>query len=684
MKRSTGTSALWPRLRLAALGAAMLGALAFLLLRLHDVQVRDRDRYLGEQSEMTLRRVRLPSTRGRILDRNGAVLADNRPRYGAALYLDELRAPGRWSNTVEKVFARAWDLSLVVGRKPELDRDAIWRHLRQRRPIPLVAYRNLSPDELARLAEWPEPLAGVDIVVEQDRVYPFGDLACHVIGYAGRDINPDRAAPPDTADADAAEAGPDESGAAAFDYATHELLGRGGVEKAFDGVLAGRGGAEVLRIDVLGYKRETYPAADPVQGGDVVLSIDAGLQRAAERALGDRRGAAIVLDARNGQVLALASSPRYDLSRFVPSLSSATWRELNEDPERPLLHRALSGAYPAGSVVKPAVALAALGAGAIRPDTEFVCERGFHRNGIHLRCSHGASHGRIAVERALAVSCNAFFVECGLALGWERGLRDAYAALGFGAAPALGIPASAGILPDSAWKKAHTRDRVPWTPGDTANASIGQGMLSVTPMQIALLALALANDGDVLAPHLVLRAGDVPAKADRQVVDHVAWRPADLEIVRRGMVDAAGAHGTARRIGLPSLRLAAKTGTAEFDARDGREHQHAWIIAYEPWDAPERAYAILAEDSDAGGTTAAYILRDILLHIHPDAAPDESSDIPSPSTSAPEEEPAPDAKAAEEEDPAAEAEAAEEDSGRIRADEGPRDGGEPLAGGNGL
>ncbi len=630
MKRSTGTSALWPRLRLAALGAAMLGALAFLLLRLHDVQVRDRDRYLGEQSEMTLRRVRLPSTRGRILDRNGAVLADNRPRYGAALYLDELRAPGRWSNTVEKVFARAWDLSLVVGRKPELDRDAIWRHLRQRRPIPLVAYRNLSPDELARLAEWPEPLAGVDIVVEQDRVYPFGDLACHVIGYAGRDINPDRAAPPATADADAAESGPDETGAAAFDYATHELLGRGGVEKAFDGVLAGRGGAEVLRIDVLGYKRETYPAADPVQGGDVVLSIDAGLQRAAERALGDRRGAAIVLDARNGQVLALASSPRYDLSRFVPSLSSATWRELNEDPERPLLHRALSGAYPAGSVVKPAVALAALGAGAIRPDTEFVCERGFHRNGIHLRCSHGASHGRIAVERALAVSCNAFFVECGLALGWERGLRDAYAALGFGTAPALGIPASAGILPDSAWKKAHTRGRVPWTPGDTANASIGQGMLAVTPMQIALLSLALANDGDVLAPHLVLRAGDVPARADREVVDHVAWRPADLEIVRRGMIDAAGAHGTARRIGLPSLRLAAKTGTAEFDAPDGLEHQHAWIIAYEPWDAPERAYAILAEDSDAGGTTAAYILRDILLHIHPDAAPPPEPDAAPP------------------------------------------------------
>ena len=505
----------------------------------------------------------------------------------------------------------------------------------------------------------------MDVVVEQDRVYPFGDLACHVVGWAGRDVNPDRAAPPDTADADAAEAGPDETGAAAFDYATHELLGRAGVEKAFDGVLAGRGGAEVLRIDVLGYKRETYPSADPVQGGDVVLSIDAGLQRAAERALGDRRGAAIVLDARNGQVLALASAPRFDLSRFVPSLSDATWRELNEDPDVPLLHRALYGTYPAGSVVKPAVALAALGAGAIRPDTEFTCERGFHRNGINLRCSHGASHGRIAVERALAVSCNAFFVECGLALGWERGLRDAYAAIGFGTAPALGIPAKAGLLPDSAWKKAHTRGRVPWTPGDTANASIGQGMLSVTPMQIALLALALANEGDILAPHLVLRAGDVPAKADRQVVDHVAWRPADLEIVRRGMVDAAGAHGTARRIGLPSLRLAAKTGTAEFNAHDGFDHQHAWIIAYEPWDAPERAYAVLAEDSDAGGTTAAYVLRDILLAVHPEAAPapaePEAPAGPEPDSAVPEAPEDPDAGTGPEEDgppSAAEADAA--------------------------
>ena len=615
MKSSTGTSALGPRLRLAALAAAMLAALAFLLLRLHDVQVRDRERYLGEQSEMTLRRVRLPSTRGRILDRNGAVLADNRPRYGAALYLDELRAPGGWSNTVEKVYARAWDLARVVGRPPELTRAAIWSHLRQRRPIPLVAYRDLSPAELARLAEWPEPLPGVDVVVDQTRVYPFGDLACHVVGYAGRDINPDRAAPPDTADAD--ETGPDETGAEAFNYATHELLGRAGVEKAFDGVLAGRGGAEVLRIDVLGYKRETYPAADPDHGGDVVLSIDAGLQRAAERALGGLRGAAIVLDARNGQVLALASSPRYDLSLFSPSLPSEVWLRLLEDPDRPLLHRALYGLYPAGSVVKPAVALAALGAGAIRPDTEFTCERGFHRNGIDLRCSHGVSHGRIAVERALAVSCNAFFVECGLALGWERGLRDAYAALGFGTAPALGIPAESGILPDAAWKKA--RRRGPWTPGDTANASIGQGDLTVSPMQIALLSLALANEGDILAPHLVLRAGDIPARADREVVDHVAWRPADLEIVRRGMIDAAGAHGTARRIALPSLRLAAKTGTAEFNVHDGLEHQHAWIIAYEPWDAPERAYAILAEDSDAGGTTAAYILREILLHVHPDA-----------------------------------------------------------------
>ena len=564
MSRPTPSPSAGGRLRLGLLGAAFLAALGFLALRLHDIQVRDRDLYLGTQAQMTLRRVRLPATRGKIRDRNGVPLADNAPSFCIALYFDELRAPGRgWSNTVDRIEAQIARVAAIVGRPPGVSRREIAAHLRTRRPIPMVAFEGLDDRELARLAEWPEPLAGVDVLVRQNRVYPFGDMACHVIGYVGRDVNPVRPAPPAGAAApDAAgEFGPDENGAEDFDYALPELVGRDGVEKAFDAVLAGRGGAEVLRIDVSGYKREVHSAGAPRHGSDIALTLDKDLQLHAENALRPNRGAAIVLDARNGDVLALASAPRFDLSTFVPSLPGPVWRRLLEDPDRPLYHRALLGTYPPGSVVKPVVALTALGAGA-------------------------------------------------------------------------------GLLPDSQWKKAHTRDHAPWTAGDTANASIGQGFLLASPMQIARLALALANDGDIVEPRLVRDPGDGRPRTERVVADHVFWRPQDLELVRRGMVDATlPPHGTARRAAVPGLRFAAKTGTAEFDVyrplpgtrRHVRErHKNAWIIAYAPADAPRYAFAVLAEDSDSGGHTAAAILRTLLLGLFPPPPGTEIPDTQSP------------------------------------------------------
>ena len=643
MSRPTPSPSAGGRLRLGLLGAAFLAALGFLALRLHDIQVRDRDLYLGTQAQMTLRRVRLPATRGKIRDRNGVPLADNAPSFCIALYFDELRAPGRgWSNTVDRIEAQIARVAAIVGRPPGVSRREIAAHLRTRRPIPMVAFEGLDDRELARLAEWPEPLAGVDVLVRQNRVYPFGDMACHVIGYVGRDVNPVRPAPPAGAAApDAAgEFGPDENGAEDFDYALPELVGRDGVEKAFDAVLAGRGGAEVLRIDVSGYKREVHSAGAPRHGSDIALTLDKDLQLRAEEALRPNRGAAIVLDARNGDVLALASAPRFDLSTFVPSLPGPVWRRLLEDPDRPLYHRALLGTYPPGSVVKPVVALTALGAGAVSPFSTVHCDGRFRRGGIDIRCASRWGHGDVDVRHAIAASCNPFFIECGLRLGWAPALHDAFEALGLGAPPRLGIPAAAGLLPDSQWKKAHTRDHAPWTAGDTANASIGQGFLLASPMQIARLALALANDGDIVEPRLVRDPGDGRPRTERVVADHVFWRPQDLELVRRGMVDATlPPHGTARRAAVPGLRFAAKTGTAEFDVyrplpgtrRHVRErHKNAWIIAYAPADAPRYAFAVLAEDSDSGGHTAAAILRTLLLGLFPPPPGTQIPDTQSP------------------------------------------------------
>ena len=615
---SPARSAAAGRLRLAVLAAAFLCGFGRIVLALHDIQVRDSETYAQAQNDATLRRVRLPATRGRIRDRNGAVLAGNRPRYCVAFYLDELRAPGTWSNTVDRVMAQVRRVGGILGREPDVGRADAWNHLRLRRPIPLVAFQDLSEREMARLAECPEPLAGVDFFVRQDRVYPFGDLACHVVGYVGRDVSKPKSGA-------VAGDGPGEDGAEEFDFLLPDLVGRSGVEKAFDAALRGRGGAEVLRIDAVGYKREVLPAASPQPGSDVVLTLDAGLQAAAERALGPRAGAVVAIDAENGDVLALASAPRYDLSAFVPSLRAETWKALVDDPARPLLHRALDGAYAPGSVVKPLVALCALGCGALSPDAELPCDGLFSRGGIRIRCSHRYGHGTptLGIVDAIAFSCNPFFIEAGLRVGWETdggGLRDAFEAVGFGARPDLGIPAGAGLLPSGAWKR--HRHGVKWLAGDTANVSIGQGFLVATPMQVARLALALANDGTVVAPRLVRDGGDGVAHGERVVEDVLAWPARDVEIVRRGMIAAVESPGgTARRLaGIEGLQVAAKTGTAEYDTvrtaggvRVRERRKNAWLAGYAPARTPRVAFAVLVEDADSGGSSAAAVARDLLL-----------------------------------------------------------------------
>ena len=591
------------RLRYALLGILFLAGLAVLAFRLHTVQVRDTEVYLGAQDETSFRRVRLPATRGRILDRNGTVLADNRARYCVAFYLDELRASGRWSNTVNRIDGQIDEVGRILGLPREVTRDGIWQHLRRRRPIPLVAFRDLDERSVARLAEWPEPLPGVDLLVQQDRVYPYGDLACHIIGYVGKG-NPAESAPEETE-------GPGEEGADDFDFFLPDLTGRDGIEKSFDATLAGHGGGELVRIDAVGYRHETQVAREPVPGKDVSLTIDVSLQQLAERALDGHRGAVVLLDARNGDILAMASAPRYSLSDFVPSLKADVWNRLLHDPARPLYHRAAQGVYPPGSVMKPAVAQAALAAGVIGSSTIVDCPGYYDIGQRRIRCASRWGHGEVSVGHALAVSCNPFFIDCGLKLGWDPGLRDTYEALGFGTAPQIGIQTASGLLPTSDWKKRRMGDG--WRDGDTGNISIGQGFLIASPLQVGMLCLALANDGELVAPRLVRDAGDGEGpRTNRISVGSMGWSPRACAIVRGGMVDAIHSPaGTGRRAALPGLRAAGKTGTAEY-YEDHAKKKHAWMISYAPADDPRYALAVVCEDSDSGGHSAAAVVRPIL------------------------------------------------------------------------
>ena len=630
------------RLRFAVLGALMLVGIFHLLTSLHRIQVKDASLYSDAQDATSFRRVRQPATRGRILDRHGAVLADNRPSYCVAFYIEELRQSGPWSNTVNRVDALLDEVSAIVGKPREVDRDGIWSHLHRRRAIPLFAFKGLDERQMARLAEWPGALPGTEIQVQPERFYPRGDLACHLIGYVG-------AGQPREAAEEEGLTEEDE----AYNFYLPDLAGRDGVELACDAELAGRGGGHLIRVNAVGYKHEVIPGKPPVPGRDIVLTIDADLQAAAEAALGENRGAAVVLDCANGDLLVAATAPRYDLMAFVPSLPGATWRRLLADPARPLVNRATSGIYPPGSIFKPVVALAALREGVVDPDALYHCTGSIMVGPRTIRCSHRYGHGDMDLRRAIAVSCNPYFIAMGMKLGFEPRLHDDCAAIGFGQAPPIGVPVAAGILPSNAWKRKRMRDS--WRGGDTANISIGQGLLSISPLQAAVMTAAIALDGRVPKPRLLRDRGDGAGVQERlELAGTMDWAAKDLALVKAGMEDVIHApHGTGKRAAIRSVRAAGKTGTAEY-YEGGVRKKHAWFMLFAPVERPRYAMVVVAEDSDAGGQTAARIAHQILAKLYGETPGDPEPIVEEPV----EEEPGVEAETAVESEAAVDVEAA--------------------------
>ena len=310
----------------------------------------------------------------------------------------------------------------------------------------------------------------------------------------------------------------------------------------------------------------------------------------------------------------VAGKLRYDLSTFVPTLSGEVWRTLLNDPERPLINRAVAGVYPPGSVVKPVVALEALTGGFIGEFETVHCNGAYHIGKHRIRCASRWGHGDVAVRRALAASCNPYFMDVALRMGYEPRLYEAYRKLGFGTAPVIGIPTRSGLLPSNAWKRRRQHDA--WRAGDTAYASIGQGFLSATPLQIARYMLTIANQGEILETRLVRDPGTGMPDTARRVVGRMDWSPAALRAVLEGMTDVvASPHGTGRRAAIPGLTIAGKTGTAEYREK-GELRKHAWMIAQVPAENPEAVFAVICENADSGGHAAAAVLRSLLIQMY--------------------------------------------------------------------
>lgn len=601
MARHSSSPRIYPW-RIAVLWLLAAASFAVLGSRLWTLQVRKSMEYQRRLARQSLRSVRLPGTRGRILDRNGIPLAENRPSYCISLYLEELRRPGGPSRTVDHVMDTLYRLAEVMDRPLQLSAQEVRVHLNRRTPLPLVAWRDLDEIAVARFSERAADFPGAALNVEPVRTYPQGTSACHLIGYVGR------ADPPAGDSTD-----PDEK----YHYYLPEMAGKAGVERRFDGVLRAHAGGKLeIQVDAAGFKFDELSRREPGRGSDVILALDVRIQRAAEAVLEGLRGAAVVVDPRNGDVLALASAPGFDPNQFVPAIPPAIWRKLLQEETRPLFNRATAGEYAPGSTFKMVTLLAALEAGKITADTRYVCPGWFDLGTARFRCWQHWGHGSLNLESAIRYSCNVYLFHSALACGPEA-VQQMARACGFGRLTHISLDFERpGLVPDAVWKRSARRDL--WRDGDTCNLAIGQGALLVTPLQQALYAAALANGGTLWTPRLVLRIV-TPAGGSQDISPQTAessrWPPRHLQLIRQGMRAAVNEpDGSGKRAALPQVTVAAKTGTAEYGPK-GAGRKMTWMVAFAPYEDPRYALALLVEDGVSGGTTAAPRVRQLLAQI---------------------------------------------------------------------
>ena len=584
--------------RIRLILAVMLGLLLLLVGALCNLQVIRGHEFEESLHRQSMRRIRLPAPRGRILDRHEICLADSQPCYCLAFYLEEVRKPGKWKNTVDEVRQRLAELTRVVGRKPVISEEDIWTHIRRRLPLPLVAWRSLDPAALARLAESSCDMTGTEIYVEPNRAYPKNQLAAHILGYVGK---------ADFSDEDMA----------GYQYTLPEMDGKMGLERKFDAALAGAAGGRLVRIDATGYKHEEQMEHEPRAGADVILAVDSRIQALAEAAISDVPGAVVVMDPANGDVLALASSPTFNPNQFVPMVPKLLWEQMNSDPDRPMLNKAVAEVYAPGSIFKPITALAALQSRAVTASFSVICP-GYYMIGRRaMKCWNPNGHGTVNVRHAIEQSCNVFFASIGMRCGNEA-IAGMATAFGLGVRTGIELDREApGLVPTPEWKRRMWRDE--WRNGDTCNLAIGQGALSVTPLQMAVTASALANGGRVYRPRLVLGLRDATGRAATNypvvLARTVPVSDAVMRQVREGMHDVVMAPtGTGGRARIPGVEMAGKTGTAEYGEKEERK-KHGWMILFAPYEQPRYAVAMVVDDAVSGGLTVGPRLRGLMMGI---------------------------------------------------------------------
>jgi penicillin-binding protein 2 len=579
--------------RLRAL-AVLLGA-GFLAIgvQLAHLQILSGERLAAQSEKNRLRLRAIVAPRGILFDRSGLPLVDNRPAFTLVVVPREVP-------DLELVLDR---LAAVTGVPRGDLRERLGR-VSPDSPWPVRLFRGLSLEEVARIEEWRLELPGVTIEVEPQRAYPSVRFAAHLLGYVR-----------EASDGDLAQVGRGR-------LQRGDLVGQSGLERLHDEHLRGRDGAEQIEVDAYGRQIRVLHRQEPAPGATVRTTIDRRIQQAAEEALGERAGAVVVLDPRTGDVLALVSHPAFPVERFSRPLDRETWLALVQDPTRPLLNRAAQGLYPPGSLFKIVVAAAALQAQIFTPFDRLACPREWVFGGRPYHNWEDHDRGALTLQEAIQQSCNTFFYQLGLRVGPER-IAAMAEAFGLGRATGSGLTGERpGLVPSPAWKRRTLHDR--WHAGDTVSLSIGQGLITVTPLQMARMMAAVANGGTLWKPRFVERIeapdGQLLAAERPTVQGRVELAPVVFDFLRealQGVVDA----GTGKGARVAGVAVAGKTGTAqthEFrsDAdRKRRDQDHAWFAGFAPAEDPQVVVVVFAERAGLGGQVAAPLAGAILKAI---------------------------------------------------------------------
>ena len=584
--------------RLLVCAGLTLGLVAVLVGRLYVLQVLQHDQQSAVSENNRVHVLPIAPERGLIYDRNGVVLADNKPSFNLTMTRE------RAGDSARVLDALAQILGLGEEDRVQFDKDL----RRGRKPFePVTLMVGLSEEQIALIAVNQFRLPGLEVQAQFIREYPLNEHFAHSVGYVGR-INEKEAKSLD-----------------ATEYRGTQSIGKTGIERFYERELHGQVGYEEVETNAQGRVMRVLRHQDPTPGKDIILTLDAHLQQAAEKALGDRRGSVVALDPASGDVLAMVSKPSFDPNLFVKGISFKQYAALRDSIDRPLFNRVLRGLYAPGSTVKPEVAIAGLDSGVITPASR-VFDPGYYElpNYAHkYRNWNRSGDGWVDMYSAIMRSNDTYFYDLAHKLGIDR-LHDYMAMFGLGEKVSLDMfEESPGLMPSQAWKRATRRQ--PWFPGETVILGIGQGYMQVTPLQLAQATALIANKGVWNRPHLA-KTVDGVAPVDEHPMPNILLKdPRDWEQVNHGMqMVMHDARGIARAAAAGAqYRIAGKSGTAQVVAiKQGerynraktreRNRDNALFVGFAPAEHPQIVISVMIENGEAGGRVAGPVVRQIM------------------------------------------------------------------------